>query len=67
MLYVAGGIAWTLAYDTIYAHQDIRDDAVIGVKSTALRFGAERQGADRVFLHACFLPPHRLGLLEGWP
>jgi len=29
---------WTLIYDTIYAHQDKRDDALIGLKSTALRF-----------------------------
>ena len=34
-----GGIFWTLAYDTIYAHQDKDDDALIGVKSTALLFG----------------------------
>ena len=33
-----GGIAWTLFYDTIYAHQDAEDDALIGVKSTALLF-----------------------------
>jgi 4-hydroxybenzoate polyprenyltransferase len=39
-LLYAGGIAWTLGYDTIYAHQDKEDDALIGVKSTALRFGA---------------------------
>jgi 4-hydroxybenzoate polyprenyltransferase len=37
----AGGIAWTLAYDTIYAHQDSEDDALIGIKSTALKFGAK--------------------------
>ncbi len=35
----AGGILWTLAYDTIYAHQDKDDDILIGVKSTALLFG----------------------------
>jgi len=35
----AAGIAWTLGYDTIYAHQDKEDDILIGVKSTALRFG----------------------------
>ena len=35
----AAGIAWTLFYDTIYAHQDKDDDALIGVKSTALLFG----------------------------
>ncbi len=33
----AAGICWTLFYDTIYAHQDTEDDALIGVKSTALR------------------------------
>ncbi|MCR9087343.1 MAG: 4-hydroxybenzoate octaprenyltransferase [Rhodobacteraceae bacterium] len=33
-----GGIAWTLFYDTIYAHQDTEDDALIGVKSTARLF-----------------------------
>ena len=37
-LYLAG-IAWTLFYDTIYAHQDVEDDALIGVKSTARLFG----------------------------
>jgi len=37
-LYV-GGIAWTIAYDTIYAHQDREDDLLIGLKSTALKFG----------------------------
>ena len=39
LLLYAGGIAWTLAYDTIYAHQDKTDDALIGVRSTALKFG----------------------------
>jgi 4-hydroxybenzoate polyprenyltransferase len=34
-----GGIAWTLFYDTIYAHQDTEDDALIGIKSTARLFG----------------------------
>ena len=37
LLYLAG-IAWTLFYDTIYGHQDIEDDALIGVKSTARLF-----------------------------
>jgi 4-hydroxybenzoate polyprenyltransferase len=40
VLLYAGGVAWTLHYDTIYAHQDKEDDALIGVKSTALKFGA---------------------------
>ncbi len=38
LLYFAG-IAWTLFYDTIYAHQDKEDDALIGIKSTARLFG----------------------------
>ncbi|XP_013411841.1 4-hydroxybenzoate polyprenyltransferase, mitochondrial-like isoform X1 [Lingula anatina] len=37
-LYISG-IAWTLMYDTIYAHQDKEDDLLIGVKSTALKLG----------------------------
>ncbi|VDM68337.1 unnamed protein product [Strongylus vulgaris] len=37
-LYIAA-LQWTLLYDTIYAHQDKTDDIMIGVKSTALRFG----------------------------
>lgn len=36
----AGSVFWTIGYDTIYAHQDKEDDAVVGVKSTALKFGA---------------------------
>lgn len=35
----AAGFFWTLGYDTIYAHQDKEDDALIGVKSTALKLG----------------------------
>jgi 4-hydroxybenzoate polyprenyltransferase len=38
-LLYAGSIAWVIGYDTIYAHQDTEDDALIGVKSTALLFG----------------------------
>ena len=34
----AGSICWVIAYDTIYAHQDTEDDALIGIKSTALLF-----------------------------
>jgi 4-hydroxybenzoate polyprenyltransferase len=39
LLLYLGGVGWTLAYDTIYAHQDKEDDVLIGVKSTALKFG----------------------------
>lgn len=38
LLYV-GSVAWTIGYDTIYAHQDKEDDALIGVRSTARLFG----------------------------
>ena len=37
----ASGVAWTLVYDTIYAHQDKHDDAKVGIKSTALHFGKD--------------------------
>ena len=43
-------ITWILGYDTIYAHQDREDDALIGVRSTARLFGA----ATRPFLAACY-------------
>ena len=38
-LLYAGSIAWVIGYDTIYAHQDRDDDALIGIRSTALLFG----------------------------
>ena len=41
----AGSIAWVIGYDTIYAHQDSEDDALIGVKSTARLFGAHTHQA----------------------
>jgi 4-hydroxybenzoate polyprenyltransferase len=45
----AGSIAWVIGYDTIYAHQDAEDDALIGIKSTARLFGANTRGALVVF------------------
>lgn len=51
LLYLAG-IAWTLFYDTIYAHQDREDDALIGVKSTARLFGENTVNWLRAFLLA---------------
>ncbi|MEM1343095.1 MAG: 4-hydroxybenzoate octaprenyltransferase [Pseudomonadota bacterium] len=44
LLLYAAGIAWTLHYDTIYAHQDREDDALIGVRSTARLFGEDTVG-----------------------
>ncbi|WP_417477761.1 4-hydroxybenzoate octaprenyltransferase [Maricaulis sp.] len=39
----AAAVCWTLGYDTIYAHQDVEDDALVGVKSTARLFGDNSQ------------------------
>ena len=46
----AAGIVWTLFYDTIYAHQDKEDDALIGVKSTARLFAGNTMHYLRVFM-----------------
>ena len=57
-----GGIAWTLGYDTIYAHQDKEDDIMIGVKSTALRLG----NATKIWLAGFYAVAFLLFLLAGW-
>jgi len=49
LLLYGGSIAWVIGYDTIYAHQDAEDDALIGVKSTARLFGARTHQALMVF------------------
>jgi 4-hydroxybenzoate polyprenyltransferase len=49
LLLYGGSIAWVIGYDTIYAHQDAEDDALIGVKSTARLFGAHTHQALMVF------------------
>jgi 4-hydroxybenzoate polyprenyltransferase len=49
LLLYAGSIAWVIGYDTIYAHQDAEDDALIGVKSTARLFGARTYRALLLF------------------
>lgn len=48
----AGAIAWVIGYDTIYAHQDSDDDALIGIKSTALLFGTRTRPALALFYGA---------------
>ena len=45
----AGSIAWVIGYDTVYAHQDRDDDALIGIKSTALLFGERTRPMLAVF------------------
>jgi 4-hydroxybenzoate polyprenyltransferase len=55
-------ILWDLGFDTIYAHQDREDDALVGIGSTALLFG-ERTPA---FLAACYAGAMSLLVLAGW-
>jgi 4-hydroxybenzoate polyprenyltransferase len=61
VLYIAL-VFWTLGYDTIYAIQDREDDALIGVKSTALRFGPHIRPAVSVIYAICAV----LVALAGW-
>ena len=60
---------WTLGYDTIYASQDKEDDALIGVKSTALLFGARAKEWILVFYAVAFALMLGAGFAEhaGWP
>ena len=52
-LLYAGLVLWTLGYDTIYAIQDKEDDALIGVRSTARRFGGQIKPAIAIIYAAC--------------
>ncbi|WP_119167720.1 4-hydroxybenzoate octaprenyltransferase [Algihabitans albus] len=61
LLYVAG-FFWTLGYDTIYAHQDKEDDALIGVRSSALRLGNE----SRPWLAGFYAVAVLLLIVAGW-
>ena len=63
-LYI-GGIFWTLGYDTIYAHQDKKDDARIGVKSTALRLGIKTKQVVSGFYVAASISFALAGWMEG--
>ncbi len=68
-MFYAGLFFWTLGYDTIYAHQDKDDDALIGVKSTALLFGARSRGWILGFYAVAFTLILAAGFTEheGWP
>jgi 4-hydroxybenzoate polyprenyltransferase len=61
-LLYAGAIAWVIGYDTIYAHQDREDDALIGLKSTALLFGDHTRPLLAVFYALAVV----LVALAGW-
>jgi 4-hydroxybenzoate polyprenyltransferase len=56
VLLYAAAFCWTIGYDTIYALQDARDDAIVGIKSTARLFGARvRTGVGLFYLGAALL------------
>jgi 4-hydroxybenzoate polyprenyltransferase len=65
----AGLFFWTLGYDTIYAHQDKEDDALIGVKSTARLLGDNSRAWILRFYAVCFTLVLAAGFIEhaGWP
>ena len=50
ILFYIGAIFWTLGYDTIYGYQDIKDDEIIGIKSTSIKFKNNPKG----FLILCY-------------
>ena len=50
ILFYMGAIFWTLGYDTIYGYQDIKDDEIIGLKSTSIKF----KGKAKKFLITCY-------------
>ena len=58
----ATAILWILGYDTIYAHQDREDDALVGVRSTARLFATQT----KPFLAACYLGTLALLVATGW-
>ena len=64
VLYV-GSVCWTIGYDTIYAHQDKEDDALLGLKSTALRFGPRTKPWLTGFYGAALVLWGVAGLLAG--
>ena len=64
LLYL-GGVFWTLGYDTIYALQDIEDDAMVGVKSSARRLGGRVRTGVAVFYGLAVLCAAGAGVLAG--
>ena len=51
IIFYFGAIFWTLGYDTIYGYQDIKDDEIIGVKSTSIKF----KNNPKKFISLCYL------------
>ncbi|HEX8232029.1 MAG TPA: 4-hydroxybenzoate octaprenyltransferase [Caulobacteraceae bacterium] len=65
LLLYASGLFWTLGYDTIYALQDMEDDALAGVKSSARRLGDRAPGAVLAFYGAAMLLTLAAGAAAG--
>ena len=62
IIFYIGAIFWTLGYDTIYGYQDIRDDEIIGLKSTSIKF----KNKPKLFLISCYLILISILLLTGF-
>ena len=62
IIFYLGAIFWTLGYDTIYGYQDIKDDEIIGLKSTSIKF----KGNEKKFLFVCYALLLILFLIGGY-
>ena len=62
ILFYFGAIFWTLGYDTIYGYQDIKDDEIIGLKSTSIKF----KGREKKFIFLCYSILTTLFLIGGY-
>jgi len=62
IIFYFGAIFWTLGYDTIYGYQDIKDDEIIGLKSTSIKF----KGKENIFLFICYSCLIILFLIGGY-
>ena len=65
LILYAGSICWVIGYDTIYAHQDREDDALIGIKSTAILFRERTKPMLAVFYSAAVVLIALAGTLAG--
>ena len=62
IIFYLGAIFWTLGYDTIYGYQDLKDDEIIGLKSTSIKF----KGKAKEFLFICYFLLTFLFLIGGY-
>ena len=62
IIFYIGAIFWTLGYDTIYGYQDVKDDEIIGLKSTSIKF----KGREKQFIFFCYSILITLFLIGGY-